>query len=1005
MNITFKRYILILLLFQTTAFKSYAQLPDYQVQMISKKTGLPASSQIREIMKDDKGFLWMIVASKVQRFDGRNFLTFSFDEVCVSIAQDDEGTVWVVTRQNIYRFLNDHKGFEEIGGYLSQTPLYRRMISGPGKKLYLLSSDGITRWNKLTKKFEPFGIKPLVSAGSFPPLKSFGDCLFYKRNDSTLARYNTVTEEEDYVQVTDPNFVFPLNSDSVWVRQYVGRSVLVSFAAKITTTISNSQVEGAAEGDPFFITGSISRSRDEYLVLINNKGCYVYNSSKKTFKRINFFYDGLLFPVKTLPIQNNFYQESNGKVWVVNDEGLLYFNPSSYELNLFSSKGEWNNDIRNFAEDTEHNIWFSTANGFCKWDKTSGKVSVWEPKYHADNYLNYSSIRSIGFIGNKVLIGQSEKGFWTFDPLTQAFKRLPVKPDSLYAKFYRDFNHNGLKLRNGNFLALSNRTWLIEEETFTVREIKLPDSAGAMRSGYEDDQGRIWLLGREGIFVVDSNFQELYSLLDKVRGIWYNGIVQIDAETFWVASKNIFEIKLKPNGKLAIRPIFPELKDVHFSHFFKDSLKRIWMSNDEGLYRYVAEKGLIEKFDRSDNIKSFYVSVSNSFRGSDGTVYFGSIDGINYFVPEKIPLQNDSLQIQLLNVTVNHDDSSFQINKTFPDLSYDQNAFVFDFISPYVYNAEKIQYRCKLEGADKDWIPVGNNSSVRFTSLSPGKYTFYAAASLNGQDWYSLSTPFSFEINPPFWKTWWFILIVVASCILLAIALFRRRIATIKAKAAVEQQLAGLEIRALRSQMNPHFIFNSLNSISQLVASRQNDEGLQYLNKFSKLLRLVLEESENSFISLKDEIKILDLYLQLETLRFGSSFSYSIHSDESIDEEETLVPCFLIHPIIENAIWHGLLHKEGERRLIINFHQKEKDKLECVVKDNGIGIEAASQKKAQQLNGEKRQSKGLKIVKDRLALMEQQQNTSTAFRMEDMKDENGFISGTKVTIQLPVQYE
>jgi LytS/YehU family sensor histidine kinase len=300
---------------------------------------------------------------------------------------------------------------------------------------------------------------------------------------------------------------------------------------------------------------------------------------------------------------------------------------------------------------------------------------------------------------------------------------------------------------------------------------------------------------------------------------------------------------------------------------------------------------------------------------------------------------------------------------------------------------------------------LGNNTTTRFTSLSPGNYSFIAAASLNGKDWYPLATPFSFQISPPFWKTWWFILIVVGFCVLLAVALFRRRIATIKARAAVEQQLAGLEIRALRSQMNPHFIFNSLNSISQLVASRQNDEGLQYLNKFSKLLRLVLEESEHSFISLKDEIKILDLYLQLETLRFGSSFSYSIHSDEAIDEEETLVPCFLIHPIIENAIWHGLLHKEGERRLIINFHQQEKDKLECIVKDNGIGIEAASQKKAQQLNGEKRQSKGLKIVKDRLALMEQQQHNTTAFRMEDMKDDNGFISGTKVTIQLPVQYE
>ena len=1006
MSFSIKRYILILLLLQTAWQSNFAQVPDYHVQKISKQSGLSNNSQIREVMKDNKGFLWLLVASKVHRFDGKKIVSFSFDEVCVSVIQDEDGTVWLATRHNIYRFLNDHTGFVELKEYTSVVPWYRRLIIGPGKKLYLLSNDGVTRWNNTSKKFEGFGIKPYKSTGSFSFLKSVGDYLFYKLNDSTLARYNTVSTAVDHARVMDANFLFTLNEDSVFVRQTIGNSVLVSFSAKTITTVDDKQInDGKMPGGRFFVRGAISRSPSEYLLLVDNMGCLVYNTQKNNYTKVNFFYDGKILPIKPFPILNNFYKEENGTVWLVNEDGLVYFNPASTVFNLLSSDGDWNNDIRNFTEDDQNNIWFSTANGFSKWHKNTGKISSWTAKFDAQNYLNYSSVRSIGFSSGKLLIGQSEKGFWVFDPIKETFKRLAFENDSVMKRFNRDFNHNGLKLRNGNFLALSNRTWLIEKETFAVREIKLHDSADAARSGYEDEQGRIWLMGRGGIFAVDSNFNELYSHPDRVRGRWYNAIVQIDAETFWVAAKTIFELKLQPNRKLSIRPIFPEFKNAHFSHFFKDSLKRIWMSEEQGMYRYVPEKHLFEKYDHNDNIRTFYVSVSNSFRGRDGTVYFGSTDGINYFVPEKIPLQNDSLQVHLLNVTVNHDDSSFLLHGSFPKLNYYQNSMVFDFIAPYVYNADKLQYRCKLEGIDGDWIQMGNNTTMRFTSLSPGRYSFVAAASLNGKDWHPFAAPFTFEISPPFWKTWWFISIVVASCVLLAIVLFRRRIATIKAKAAIDQQLAGLEIRALRSQMNPHFIFNSLNSISQLVASRQNDEGLQYLNKFSKLLRLVLEESENSFISLKDEIKILDLYLQLETLRFGSSFSYSIHSDEAIDEEETLVPCFLIHPIIENAIWHGLLHKEGERRLIINFHQQEKDKLECVVKDNGIGIEAASQKKAQRLNGEKRQSKGLKIVKDRLALMEQQQHTTTAFRMEDMKDENGFISGTKVTIQLPVQYE
>ncbi|MEO5647684.1 MAG: histidine kinase, partial [Chitinophagaceae bacterium] len=220
----------------------------------------------------------------------------------------------------------------------------------------------------------------------------------------------------------------------------------------------------------------------------------------------------------------------------------------------------------------------------------------------------------------------------------------------------------------------------------------------------------------------------------------------------------------------------------------------------------------------------------------------------------------------------------------------------------------------------------------------------------------------------------------------------------------LNQDLAASQLTALRSQMNPHFIFNSLNSIAQLVASKKNDEGLEYLNKFSKLMRLVLDESGNNLITLKDEKRMLDLYLQLESLRFGSSFSHSIHISEELDEEDTLLPSFIIHPIVENAVWHGLLHKEGKRRLIIDFMRKGSEQLVCIVKDNGIGIKAAREKKAEHLNGEAQESKGLQIIRERLVLLEKQYHIPTSIVLEDL-EENHIITGTRVTIQLPAVYE
>ncbi|MGZ5255988.1 MAG: sensor histidine kinase, partial [Flavitalea sp.] len=222
----------------------------------------------------------------------------------------------------------------------------------------------------------------------------------------------------------------------------------------------------------------------------------------------------------------------------------------------------------------------------------------------------------------------------------------------------------------------------------------------------------------------------------------------------------------------------------------------------------------------------------------------------------------------------------------------------------------------------------------------------------------------------------------------------------------LNQNLATSQLTALRSQMNPHFIFNSLNSIAQLIASKQNEEGLEYLTKFSRLLRLVLEGSGQDLLSMKDEIKMLELYLQLESLRFDGSFNYAIHVDDDLDEEEVLLPSFLIHPVVENAIWHGLLHKAGERRLIIEFTKKTKDQLHCIIKDNGIGINSAPRaKKANQKDDIQHASKGLQLVSGRLDLLQQQHGIDTFMITQDMNDVERYGTGTKVTIQLPLIYE
>jgi putative methionine-R-sulfoxide reductase with GAF domain/ligand-binding sensor domain-containing protein len=795
------------------AWQAKSQLLDYHVQMMVKKTGLVHANQVDEMMRDIKGFLWLLTPTKAQRFDGKNILSFSFEDRCIGIQQDEEGTVWIATRQNIYRFKNEYEGFEKLMEYSSTVTKYLSLLAGPQKKLYLLTTEGILRWNPAKNKMEPMGIAPFKGGGSFALLQFYGDWLFYRLSNTTVVRYNTVTGAQDSLQVQEPNYFVPLDADNVWMRQGIGNTALVSFKTKTVTPVNKTQFDEAFTDNNFFITAASEGRPGHFFTILNDKGHYSYNTATNRFKKINFFNNGKLLTGKPLLTRNNFFKEKEGTAWFTNEEGIFFLHPNTANVRLLRSTNtgnndQWNNDVRNFAEDSNGNIWFSTGSGFCKWNKTNGKVSVWHPDYTATDYLNYSSVKAMGFSNSKVVIGQSEKGFWIFDPVKQTFSRPKFEADSLKKKFENGFNANMLQLLHGNFLVLSGGVWLIDKETFYVKPVKVPEAALSSRKAYEDAEGRIWMLGRNGIVAMDKKFTVLYSLDDKERGKWYNAIVQINENTFWVAARGLYEIKLQPQKQLSVKSIFPEFSNQHFSNLFKDSLGHIWMSSDDGMYRYIPEKHMAEKFDLSDNIQNFYAGVSNNFRGSDGTVYFGSLNGINYFVPEKIPLQNDSLQIQLLNVTVNKDDSSFLLHHSLQNLKHSQNVVAFDFIAPYLYNAEKIQYRYKLEGADKDWINLGNATSVRFNSLQPGSYAFQVAASLNGKDWYEMRESFSFTISPPFWKTWWFILLFLAGITALTVFLIKRRIQFIKKRESEKTELQKIKAANYQSKLETEQVIN-----------------------------------------------------------------------------------------------------------------------------------------------------------------------------------------------------
>jgi len=235
-----------------------------------------------------------------------------------------------------------------------------------------------------------------------------------------------------------------------------------------------------------------------------------------------------------------------------------------------------------------------------------------------------------------------------------------------------------------------------------------------------------------------------------------------------------------------------------------------------------------------------------------------------------------------------------------------------------------------------------------------------------------------------------------------------------KTKAEDENQKATIELwenkqkatesrlQSLRLQMNPHFLFNALNSIQQMILANEEMVATRYLSRFSKLLRTVLVHSDKETVTLKEELEILKMYVELESVRFKDSFTYSITCDEAIETEEIKIPTLLIQPFVENAIWHGLMHKENKRFLHISFTEND-DFLQCIIEDNGVGRAKASEIKS--LSGQDKQhtSKGIAVSEERLRTMKSSSGKPGSIQINDLVDTEGKGIGTQIIINFPIQ--
>ena len=418
-----------------------------------------------------------------------------------------------------------------------------------------------------------------------------------------------------------------------------------------------------------------------------------------------------------------------------------------------------------------------------------------------------------------------------------------------------------------------------------------------------------------------------------------------------------------------------------------------WIATKNGLVH--ADSNLIEFriFNQQEGLKNSRLK-SGVTRVRD-ELFIGMPKGFARVNTKDLLKEKTAGKIIIVQATVGGSEIDRVENREF---NHQQNDLIVKVASPNYHEARHVVFAHRLINHSDDWKYSDVSENIfHYDKLSPGDYTFEVKCKSPSTQWSPVESK-HFTIRAPFWQRTWFLLVTAIFLSAIIICFYQWNLKRKLQQEKIKTQIAELEGKALRAQMNPHFLFNSLNSIKSLILLDRTKEGIIYLTKFSRMVREILSLSKEKEISLQKELELLGIYLDMESLRFQGKFEYQVNVDPEVSTYKVIVPPLLIQPFVENSIWHGLLHKEGNAHLKIDIWQN-KGTLYIAIKDNGIGRKAAAQIKSKKSLYNK-SSEGLKLSLNRMKLVSE----FADIEIQDLY-EDGRSSGTIVTLKLPVDYE
>ena len=1014
-----------------------AQYDEKDFVRLSVRDGL-SNNYVNCIQQDDLGYIWVGTDMGVNRYDGQQFKKFTTTNQSPGLGSGTTRNIKKMGRhklgiisRNGFQLLNTKNLSVQNYFIPDSTPLFvvRNYISdavqlkdqsialSTATGFYLLDSSG-----KLTLRYDAYHAKDIGNKRIF-----YGREIF-EMPDKRLAVFN----EEDQLAGFDAannKYKISVLNDVDW------------------TAFNPPKITSAGRWAKKF-----QLSNNEFIFFYFHKDSIVYYNhelKKKITSQLPFY------PGKEINWESNLTRLSDSSFAVNSFTSGFYvyhLNRKSGKINCEKKKYLSNHKINHVFIDRDKRLWAATSNGLLqqKLNKPFLKTFYYPPPtddnpyrgfQHAYRYKNklylarFSRYNGLVIMDTSTMLIEKRMEFFGKDNMWNQISSVQMyHPDTLwlgtnagilwfctktynYGKVLDAKLYPLLKDKNAILAPAKDDgyAWLcflldgivaryhIDSRSFTFFTSNSTPALpfNKVKQIVYDSYGDVWISGHS--LARWNNKTQLFDTLIAVYGgekKFNDDILTISADkngSLWLhnVDNSLLEYKIKENKFVSFTnenglpsPVIQSLSPV-----VDDNL---WIGSPHHLTKLNTITKKMEVFDYTDGLPEVSPTGRSIYYDAGGKQFYMFCNNILVkFSNEPLNKYTSSNDLLIQEMVISNNKSIFHPPANI-ELSYKQNNITFHY-NLVDFENENYEYAYKVNDAES-WSNLGQQRNLTLTGLSPGNYSIKIMAI--GKSGSQKINESAFYIKPPFWQTRIFYFLSGFILISLFYFLYRLRIRQIRQKANIDKQLVQAEMKALHAQMNPHFISNSLNSIREMILNNENKEASHYLTKFAHLIRITLEHSTQSFISLRNTIDYLNRYVEVEQIR-NANFTCNIETDNKLDLDEIVLPPMLIQPFIENAIWHGAANDTNKIYVQIHF-EKEGKQLICKINDNGIGIRQSLAKKEESVN--LHQSIGITNISNRINLLNEKYKLQSSISIIDKSTLPGQHStGTLVILKLPIE--